>query len=95
MRLISTKDKNITSTFEDALFTPMPSDGGLWFFEKINKMDEEFLENWKSMTLPEIGFRVFRHFDQEKEISDTDLKNICNDAFNFPLKVKKWKNHGI
>jgi len=52
-------------------------------------MDEEFLENWKSMTLPEIGFRVFRHFDQEKEISDTDLKNICNDAFNFPLKVKK------
>jgi len=89
MRLISTKDKNIRSTFEDALFTPMPSDGGLWFFEKINKMDEEFLENWKSMTLPEIGFRVFRHFDQEKEISDTDLKNICNDAFNFPLKVKK------
>jgi len=89
MRLISTKDKNIRSTFEDALFIPMPSDGGLWFFEKINKMDEEFLENWKSMTLPEIGFRVFRHFDQEKEISDTDLKNICNDAFNFPLKVKK------
>ena len=89
MRLVSTKDNDITSTFEDALFTPMPSDGGLWFFEKIDKMNDEFLENWKLMTLPEIGFNVFRHFDPEKEVSDEDLKKICEDSFNFPLKVKK------
>ena len=89
MRLISTKNKNNTINFKDAIFKPMPKDGGLWFFEKINKMDITFLENLKSMTLQEIAFFVFRHFDKEKEISDLDLKNICNDAFNFPLVVKK------
>ena len=89
MRLVSTKNKNITCCFQDALFTPMPSDGGLWFFQKIEKMDDEFLNNWMSMTLPEIGFWVFRHFDPEKEISDSALAIVCNKAFNFPLKVKK------
>ena len=38
MRLISTKNKNNTCSFQDALFNPMPSDGGLWIFEKIENI---------------------------------------------------------
>ena len=67
MRLISTKNKNNTINFKDAIFKPMAKAGGLWLFEKINQMDITFLENLKSMTLKEIAFFVFRHFDQEKD----------------------------
>jgi len=93
MRLISTKNKNNICSFQDALFNPMPNDGGLWIFEKIEKMNFEFLNNFKSMTLPEIAFSIFKHFDKECEISETDLFTICNEAFNFPLIVKKLSHN--
>jgi len=93
MRLISTKNQNITCSFEQALFNPMPSDGGLWIFENIEKMNTHFLNNFSSMTLPEIAFSIFKHFDKECEISENDLSIICNDAFNFPLIVKKLSDN--
>ena len=38
MKLISTKNKGISCSFQDALYNPMPNDGGLWIFENIEKM---------------------------------------------------------
>ena len=42
MRLISTKNKHTISSLENALFNPIPNDGGLWIFETIEKMNLQY-----------------------------------------------------
>jgi threonine synthase len=45
------------------------------------------------MTLPEIAFHIFRHLDNNYEISENELIKICEDSFNFPVKVKQLSNN--
>ena len=93
MKLISTKNNNILSSFKNAIFYPMPSDGGLWTFKEIKKMDDTFLKNLHNMPLSHISYNIFKHLDYDNEICDIDLKKICEQTFNIPLPIKKLENN--
>ncbi len=93
MKLISTKNNNIISSFKNALFYPMPSDGGLWTFKEIKKMDDTFLKTLHKMSLSDISYNIFKHLDNNNEICDNDLKKICEQTFNIPLPIKKLENN--
>lgn len=91
MKLISTQtDQKIS--FHKSIFHPLPTEGGLWMFDKITPFSCETIQKMKKMDFHTIAFTIFRHFDQEYEINDTDCINIIKYTFTFPIRVHSLKS---
>ena len=72
--------------FETALKNGLAKDGGLFYPEKIKKLDKSFLENLHNYSNIDIAFQVIKQFIGD-EINENDLKNIITNTidFDFPL----------
>ncbi len=70
----------------------LPADNGLFMPKELPLLSEDFYKRLDGgMSLPQIGFEVLQHFVKEA-VSDSELKNICDDAFSFKaplIEVKK------
>lgn len=64
----------------------MPQDKGLYMPEAIPRLDDKFLNNLDSYTLPEIAFHVAKNLLGD-DIPENDLKAIIEDAINFYAPV--------
>jgi threonine synthase len=64
----------------------MPQDRGLYMPAQIPRLDDKFLNNLDSYTLPEIAFHVAQNLLRD-DIPDEDLKTIIQDAINFYAPV--------
>ena len=82
MKLYSTNNPNNQVSFKEAVFNSMPKDRGLYMPLVIERLDEEFLNDLASFTLPEIAFRVAKHVLGDA-IPGNDLQAIILDAINF------------
>ncbi len=60
----------------------MPQDKGLYMPSVIPQLDDKFINNLDSYTLPEIAFHVAKHLIGD-DIPENDLKAIIDDAINF------------
>eukprot|EP00924_Labyrinthula_sp_SR-Ha-C_P006572 snap_masked-scaffold_38-processed-gene-2.39-mRNA-1 protein AED:0.00 eAED:0.00 QI:0/-1/0/1/-1/1/1/0/508 len=89
-------------SFEEAVFTGLAPDGGLFIPTFIPKFSAEELKelhelnNSSSLTFHHIAFKIMRKFIPNKEITDTELVSIIKDSYkNFreesvtPLKHLK------
>lgn len=88
MKYFSTKNKELRYGFKDAVIKGLAPDKGLFFPVSIPKLSNDFFERLPQMSLAQIGFEVAKHF-VGNDISQTDLKSICEEVFNFPIPLVK------
>src|SRR5476649_2066190 len=82
MKFYSTNNTDTRVSFKEAVFNSMPQDKGLYMPVSIPRLDDKFLNNLASYTLPEIAFHVAKNL-LGGDIPEDDLKAIINDAINF------------
>ncbi|MCU7493823.1 MAG: threonine synthase [Ignavibacteria bacterium] len=87
MQFYSTKDKNLSLTFKEAVLQGIATDGGLFMPSKIPSFRKGFLQSLPEMTFQEIAFEIAGLFTGS-EIPKSDLQLIVEDAFNFLVIVK-------
>ncbi len=88
MKYYST-NRNVPSvSFREAVFKGLPDDNGLYMPEEIPSVFSDFLKDPKKFTFQDIAFLTAKPY-LKGEISDEELKNIIEDAFNFPVPVKQ------
>jgi threonine synthase len=86
MKLYSTNNTATRVSFKEALFNSMPQDKGLYMPVTIPRLDDDFINNLDSDTLPEIAFHVAKNLLGD-DIPENDLKAIIDDAINFYAPV--------
>src|ERR1700744_4794630 len=82
MKFYSTNNASSRVSFKEAVFNSMPQDKGLYMPEHIPHLDDKFISNLDSYSLPEIAFHVAQNLLGD-DIPADDLKAIITDAINF------------
>ena len=92
MQYYSLKNKSIKSSFKQAVLGGIAEDKGLYFPNKIEKLNEKFYNDLINLSELEISFEVMKQF-VGKEINSNKLIEILEDtiSFDFPL-IKLSKN---
>ncbi len=88
MKFYSTNLKAEKVNVKDAILKGLAEDKGLYMPESIPKFLPEELEKLEQATYPEIAYSVLRKF-LEGFVSDEKLKEICNEAYDFPVPIEK------
>ncbi|MBR4265974.1 MAG: threonine synthase [Bacteroidales bacterium] len=91
MQYISTRDKNLKVTFEEAVKRGLAPNKGLFIPENYITLSDEFWANLFDMTLPEIGYHVGKQYVGD-EIPDEDFKKLCNEVLNFDIPLVRVKD---
>ena len=91
MKLYSTNDHTIEVDFETAVFNSMPQDKGLYMPTHIPELDQEFISNIDTFSLPQIAYKIASVLLQEA-IPSEDLQAIIDDAINFDAPVVELEN---
>ncbi len=86
MKLYSTNNPNHQVSFKEAVFNSMPQDRGLYMPLYIPRLDDKFLNNLDSYSLPEIAFHVAKNLLGDS-IPESDLSAIIHDAISFYAPV--------
>src|SRR6201986_4488211 len=86
MNFYSTNNPSQQVSFKEAVFNSMPQDKGLYMPVSIPRLDDKFLGNLDSYTLPEIAFHVAKNLLGD-DIPADDLQTIIHDAINFSAPV--------
>ena len=86
MKFYSTNNHSHQVSFKEAVFNSMPQDRGLYMPVQIPKLDDWFLSNLDSYSLPEIAFHVAQNLLGD-DIPAGDLKMIIQEAINFYAPV--------
>lgn len=88
MKYFSTNNKELRYSFKEAVVKGLAPDKGLFFPVNIPKLSDQFFNELPNKSLAEIGFEVAKHFVGE-DIKEKELKNICEEVFNFPIPLVK------
>lgn len=88
MKYISTTGKGVEYSFRQAVLGNLPKDGGLFFPTKIPQLNPGFLEDIRTMELPDIASYVLNHFCY-KDISKTALEAITKRVYDFSIPVQR------
>jgi threonine synthase len=91
MRYYSTKNKNVFFTFRDAVLKGLPDDNGLFMPEEFISLSPDFISSLKKLSIPSIGFEISKSFIEDA-MTESELKKICDDAFNFPVPLVKLRD---
>jgi threonine synthase len=92
MKFYSTNNTDLRVSFKDAVFNSMPQDKGLYMPVEILRLDDKFINNLDSYTLPEIAFHVAQNLLGD-DIPADDLKAIIRDAINFYSPIVKLEDN--
>lgn len=87
MILYSTNNKELRVSFRDAVFNSLPEDKGLYMPLEVPRLDPFFIKNISQYSFSEIAYEVAKKLIGE-DIPSVDLKQIVDDAINFPAPVK-------
>lgn len=91
MKYISTRDKNLKVSFEQAVKQGLAPMRGLFMPENYIKLPAEFWANLFDMSLPEIGYYVGKEYVGD-EIPDEDFKKLCSEVLNFDIPLVRVKD---
>lgn len=86
MKFYSTNNKNSKVSLEQAIFHSLPEDNGLYMPEFIPKCDNIFINSLGTLSFQEIAYEISKRLLHD-EIEDEILKNIVDDAVNFPAPL--------
>lgn len=81
MRYISTRDASISCTFEEAVCSGYAPDGGLFVPESLPLIDATTLQEFSSLSFPELAAKIMRMFISHEEVPEENLKEICKKSF--------------
>ena len=85
----SLKSSSKLVNFEEAVKKGLAEDGGLFFPEKIKKLNKEFIENLEEFSNIEIAYEVIKQFIGD-EINENDLKNIIKNTIDFDFPLNRY-----
>ena len=88
MQYCNIRDRSAGITFREAVSRSISSDMGLFMPERIPLMEPDFFKRLPEMTLQEIAFEVGGKYIGD-EIPAAMLMAICEEAFNFPVRLIK------
>jgi len=91
MRYISTSDQSITD-LRGALMHSMAPDGSLYLPEMLPIIPQAYFNNIQEMNLKEIAYVVVSTL-LGTDVDSTTLKQIVDNAFNFPMPVYPLVNN--
>lgn len=83
MRLYSTQGQVAEVNLKEAVFKGLPDDNGLFMPTSFPKLPASFFDQIQDLSFPEIAFEVSKALIGD-EVPDTDLKELIEDAVNFP-----------
>jgi threonine synthase len=86
MQFYSTNNPTLRVDLKEALFKGLPDDNGLFMPVDIPKLPDHFIKNIEQYSLQEIGFTIANTLLTDSIPTD-DLRNIIEDAINFPAPV--------
>ena len=72
--------------FKDALFQGLALDGGLYMPETIPHLGTDFFQS--ELSYPELAVGMIHPFTKD-DLTHAQLTNICELAFDFPLRIKE------
>jgi len=73
---------------KEAVLKGLAEDKGLYMPDKIPTLTENELTLLKNAGYPEIAFAILKKF-LENFVSDSELKKICDEAYDFPVPIEK------
>ena len=82
MKYVSTRDKSIRRSFEEALFSGYSPDGGLFVPENLPMLSPSELQSYASLSFPSLAYAILRRFISADEVSDDELRIICQRSFH-------------
>ena len=86
MNYYSTNNRELRSSFEEAVLKGLADDGGLFFPESIPKVDKKLIENISDYSFIDIANHIAQLYVQD-EIPKRELESIIQEAINFPAPV--------
>jgi len=86
MNLYSTNLQSPNVSLEEAVFRGLPPDNGLYMPTEFRALAPEFWENIENLSLQEIAFEI-AHALIGEDIPTNDLKNLINQAIDFPAPL--------
>ncbi len=92
MKLYSTNNKNNIVDLKEAVFKGLPEDKGLFMPLVIPELSQNFIQNIEKYSFQEIGFEITKALLQGY-LSDKEIKNIIQEAINFPAPVIQLDEH--
>ena len=85
MEFFSTNRKAPKAGFKEAVIRSLPADNGLYFPEAIPQLDEQVLKNFRSMSLPELGYEMMKPY--ATDIPADALREIMNEVLSFDIPL--------
>jgi threonine synthase len=92
MMYYSTNKSTPAVTLKEAVVKGLAADKGLFMPAKINKFDNEFLENFDKLSFREIAFETAKKFFAE-DVPEDKLQEIVYDTLPFDCPVVKVKDN--
>lgn len=91
MKYLSTRGGITPVSYEETLFSGYAPDGGLYMPVNIPKLDSSTLSQWKlsKLSYPQVVEKIVRLFVTEAEISNKDLTDAVNRAYEKFNVVEK------
>ena len=86
MLYYSTKDKQSTATFEQAVTRGVAPDGGLYLPQGLPRLPQAFLRNMSGMTLQEVAYAIAA-FALKDDVPANVLHDIVFKTFNFDIPL--------
>ena len=91
MRFFSTNRKATKAGFNEAVIRSLPADNGLYFPEAIPRLDAQVLKNFRSMSLPELGYEMMKPY--ATDIPSDALKAIMSEVLSFDIPLVQVEEH--
>jgi len=88
MLYYSTNNKSPKVNFKDATINGQAPDKGLYFPERISRLDKKFIENIYQYSNEEIAFHVIKPYINDV-IPEQQLKKIITETINFDFPLVK------
>lgn len=89
MKYHSHKNASIEAEFSDALLASLAPDGGLWMPNAIPLFTQDQTADIGAKSFADCAAHLARYF-VDKRFSDTDLLDICRDAYDFPVPIRTF-----
>jgi threonine synthase len=92
-KFYSTKSPGQFVDLKEAVLRSLPADNGLYMPEHIEPLSTSFWENWRGLSLPEIGFEVAKAIFRDS-VPEKQLEKIVHESADFPAPLVTLKEGG-
>jgi threonine synthase len=91
MKFLSTRKSTPPVSFSESLLMGLAPDGGLLIPEKFPEFSKEDLKKMQNSSFLKIAKTISHAFAEGDHLAQK-MDGICEEAFNFPIPLKKLKN---